>query len=112
MRHAARNPYIREKFTREHGEAHRIVFLEYPKDRYETEVESWRHLQSRICEFTMKRLRDVLMTLREAIAYLAKTVPRTDQTRPKILSPGVSGAYGNATGDPPAEAEAGQVKRS
>jgi hypothetical protein len=56
-----RDPYIREKFTREHGEARRVAqeyFAKYPKDRYRTEVESWRHLQSRNYEFTMKRLRE------------------------------------------------------
>jgi hypothetical protein len=29
----------------------------FPKDRYPTEIESWRHLQSDIIEFTMKPLR-------------------------------------------------------
>ena len=29
-----------------------------PKDRYQTEVESWRKLQSDNIEFTMKRLRE------------------------------------------------------
>jgi hypothetical protein len=32
-----RDPYIREKFTREHGEARRVAreyFAKYPKDRY------------------------------------------------------------------------------
>jgi hypothetical protein len=33
-------------------------FVKFPKDRYQTEVESWRHLQSRNYEFTMKRLRE------------------------------------------------------
>jgi hypothetical protein len=28
------------------------------RERYETEVESWRHLQSQNIEFTMKRLRE------------------------------------------------------
>jgi hypothetical protein len=56
-----RDPYIREKFTREHGAARRQAkeyFERYPKDRYQTEVESWRHLQSSNIEFTMKRLRE------------------------------------------------------
>jgi hypothetical protein len=38
-----RDPYVREKFTREHGEARRVAreyFVKYPKDRYQTEVES------------------------------------------------------------------------
>jgi len=33
-------------------------FERFPKDRYQTEVESWRHLQSQNIEFTMKRLRE------------------------------------------------------
>jgi hypothetical protein len=33
-------------------------FQRYPKDRYETEVESWRQIQSQNIEFTMKRLRE------------------------------------------------------
>jgi hypothetical protein len=33
-------------------------FERYPKDRYQTEVESWRNLQSSNIEFTMKRLRE------------------------------------------------------
>jgi hypothetical protein len=35
-------------------------FQRFPKDRYQTEVESWRHLQSQNIEFTMKRLREPL----------------------------------------------------
>jgi hypothetical protein len=31
-------------------------FERYPKDRYQTEVESWRNVQSANIEFTMKRL--------------------------------------------------------
>ena len=50
-----RDPYVREKFTREHGEARRVTReKKYPKARYQTEVESWRHLQSGNYEFTMK----------------------------------------------------------
>jgi hypothetical protein len=30
----------------------------YPKDRYQTEVDSWRNLQSSNIEFTLKRLRE------------------------------------------------------
>jgi hypothetical protein len=33
-------------------------FQRFPKDRYQTEVESWRELQSQNIEFTMKRLRE------------------------------------------------------
>ena len=33
-------------------------FERFPKDRYRTEIESWRHLQSQNIEFTMKRLRE------------------------------------------------------
>jgi hypothetical protein len=56
-----RDPYIREKFTRERTTARKLAeeyFQRFPKDRYETEIESWRHLQSQNIEFTMKRLRE------------------------------------------------------
>jgi hypothetical protein len=33
-------------------------FQRFPKERYHTEVESWRELQSQNIEFTMKRLRE------------------------------------------------------
>jgi len=36
----------------------RNTFERFPKDRYQTEVESWRHLQSANIEFTIKRLRE------------------------------------------------------
>jgi hypothetical protein len=55
--------FIREKFTKEqsHARQHAKEYFErYPKDRYQTEVESWRELQSRNIEFTMKRLREPL----------------------------------------------------
>jgi len=55
------DPYVREKFTREHSAARKLArdyFEKYPKDRYQTEVESWRLLQSANYEFTMKRLRE------------------------------------------------------
>jgi hypothetical protein len=41
--------------------ARRLVaeyFRRFPKGRYQTEVESWRDLQSQNIEFTMKRLRE------------------------------------------------------
>jgi hypothetical protein len=56
-----RDPCIREKYTRERTAARRLVaeyFRRFPKDRYQTEVESWRELQSQNIEFTMKRLRE------------------------------------------------------
>jgi hypothetical protein len=52
--------YIREKFTRLRIAAKKLAaeyFERFPKDRYQTEVDSWRHLQSDNIEFTMKRLR-------------------------------------------------------
>jgi hypothetical protein len=55
------DPYIREKFTRERSAARQLAveyFRRFPKDRYQTEVESWRNLQSANIEFIMKRLRD------------------------------------------------------
>ena len=57
----SRDPFIREKFTRERSAARKVAaeyFERFPKDRYQTEVESWRNLQSANIEFTMKRLRD------------------------------------------------------
>ena len=50
--------YIREKFTRDLSFARQLAkqyFQRYPNDRYETEVESWRQIQSQNIEFTMKR---------------------------------------------------------
>jgi hypothetical protein len=58
-----KNPFIREKFTREQSFALKLAqeyFEPFPKDRYQTEVESWRALQSRNIEFAMKRLRESL----------------------------------------------------
>ena len=56
-----RDPYIREKYTREVKTARAVArdyFECFPKDRYETSVESWRHLQCDNYEFTMRRLRE------------------------------------------------------
>jgi hypothetical protein len=52
-----KDPFIREKFTRERTAAKKY-FQRFPKERYQTEVESWRHLQSENIEFTIKRLRE------------------------------------------------------
>jgi hypothetical protein len=55
-----RDPFIREKFTRERTAARkhaREYFEQFPKARYQTEIESWRELQPQNIEFTMKRLR-------------------------------------------------------
>ena len=56
-----KDPFIREKFTRLRQAAKKLAgeyFERYPKDRYLTEIESWRHLQSDNIEFTLKRLRE------------------------------------------------------
>ena len=56
-----KDPFIREKFTREQSFARKLAreyFERFPKDVYRTEVESWRHLQSQNIEFTLKRLRE------------------------------------------------------
>ena len=56
-----KDPFVREKFTRLSQAAKKLAaeyFERYPKDRYQTEVESWRHLQSDNIEFTLKRLRE------------------------------------------------------
>ena len=53
--------FVREKFTRECTFAKKLAqeyFERFPKERYQTEVESWRNLQSSNIEFTMKRLRE------------------------------------------------------
>jgi hypothetical protein len=56
------DPFIREKFKREHsarpGSWRGSISSDFPRTGYETEVESWRHLQSSNYEFTMKRLRE------------------------------------------------------
>jgi hypothetical protein len=55
------DPFIRQKFTRLRTAARRLAaeyLKRFPKDRYQTEVESWRHLQSDNIEFTIKRLRE------------------------------------------------------
>jgi hypothetical protein len=57
----AKDPFMREKFTKERSAAKKLAeeyFERFPKDRYQTEVESWRLLQSANIEFTMKRLRE------------------------------------------------------
>jgi hypothetical protein len=56
-----KDPFIREKFTREHTAAGKLAeeyFARYPKEWYQTEVESWRNLQSANIEFTMRRRRE------------------------------------------------------
>ena len=56
-----RDPFIRGKFTRLRITARKLAaeyFERFPKDRYLTEIESWRHLQCDNIEFTMKRLRE------------------------------------------------------
>ena len=53
------DPFLREKLTRLRVTARQFAkeyFQRYPKDRYMTEIESWRELQSDNVEFTIKRL--------------------------------------------------------
>jgi hypothetical protein len=55
------DPYIREKFTRLHIPARTLAaeyFERFPKDRYLTEIETWRHPQSDNIEFPIKWLRE------------------------------------------------------
>jgi hypothetical protein len=55
------DPFIREKFTKERSAARKGIreyFKRYPNKQFQTELESWRHLQSQNFEFTMKRLRE------------------------------------------------------
>ena len=61
IRPMSKDPFIREKFTKERTAARKHAkeyFERFPKERYRTEVESWRDLQSSNIEFTMKRLRE------------------------------------------------------
>jgi hypothetical protein len=56
-----RDPYIREKFTRTIVAARELAkdyFERYPKDPYETKVETWREIQSYNIEFVMRRRRE------------------------------------------------------
>ena len=56
-----KDPFVSEQFARLRQAAKKLAaeyFERYPKDRYQTEVESWRHLQSDNIEFTLKRLRE------------------------------------------------------
>jgi hypothetical protein len=56
-----KDPYIREKFTRERTAARKLAeryFRNFPKERYQTEIETWRYLPWRTVEFTMKWLRE------------------------------------------------------
>jgi hypothetical protein len=56
-----RDPFIHEKFPRERTAARKLIreYLErYPKAQYQTDIESWRLLQSDNFGFTMKRLRE------------------------------------------------------
>jgi hypothetical protein len=53
--------HYREKFTKERNAARKHAaeyFERFPKDRYKTEVENWREIQSSNIEFVMKRLRE------------------------------------------------------
>ena len=57
----SRDPYVRMKYTRVTGAARAVVrdwLQRYPKTLYDTEIESWRKIQSENIEFTMKRLRE------------------------------------------------------
>jgi hypothetical protein len=57
---ANRPIYPREVHERTHA-ARKLAaeyFERFPRERYETVVESWRELQSQNIEFTMKRLRE------------------------------------------------------
>jgi hypothetical protein len=58
-----RDPFIREKFMRERTAARKLTaedFQRFPKERYQTEVESWRELQSQNIEFTIRRNVDLI----------------------------------------------------
>lgn len=81
-----RDPYARDKFTREIQTAPQVVrdYLgRYPKDRYETEVESWADiqcLQHRICNEAVAGTKGILK------AYWAIAFHRTRSTRPPMAT--------------------------
>jgi hypothetical protein len=89
-----RDPFIREKFTRECSAARKLVaeyYRRFPKDCYQTEVESWRDLQAANSSLRWSGCgsRPVfdepmaqLVTLRDAGTYIAK-LPRTDHDAPE-----------------------------
>src|ERR1700694_3011090 len=101
-----RDPFIREKFTKEqsHARQHAKEYFErYPKDRYQTEVESWRELQSRkhrIHDEAAQRAAQVMpwsrpfddpivlpkgkviVTLKDAAAYIM-ALPKSEQQSPE-----------------------------
>jgi hypothetical protein len=52
------DPFIRERLRTAAKKLAAEYFERFPKDRYQTEIESWRHLQSDNIEFTLKRLRE------------------------------------------------------
>jgi hypothetical protein len=61
-----RDPFIREKFTRESSTARPAVreyFKRNPKEQFQTELETWRYLPSQTIEFVMKRLREPIDNL-------------------------------------------------
>jgi hypothetical protein len=73
-----KDPFIREKFTRERSAAKKLAaefFQRFPKERYQTEVESWRHLQSQNYEFTMKRLRDPIEAANAGQRHFDEPIP-------------------------------------
>ena len=64
--------FIREKFTREQSVSRQLLeeyFEKFPKDRYQTEVESWwwPHPESQDIEITMKRLREPIERATEIV---------------------------------------------
>jgi hypothetical protein len=59
------DPYIHEKYARTLFAARELArgyFEEYPKDRYDTKVETWREIQSYNIEFVMRRLREPVVS--------------------------------------------------
>jgi len=115
-----RDPFVREKFTREQSFARKLAqeyFERFSKDRYQTEVENWRNLQSANIEFTMKRLRDPIACLKNvptvrATPFPASTTekwqPTNDRYRLNIRKrgklPGANWSARTRTSDDPAPA--------
>jgi len=77
------DPFIREKFTRERTAAKKLAaeyFERFPKERYKTEAESWRHLQSQNIEFNHEAAAGSRskMAAHDDGAWLESTVRRND----------------------------------
>jgi hypothetical protein len=93
-----RDPFVREKFTKNLNAARKHAaeyFERFPKDRYQTEVESWRNLQSDNIEFTMRRLREPIEGgVNVELTETEIVILRGLDAKPALDIPGVSSVAG------------------